>query len=113
MAAAAHNPAFARKVGIPQKVAKDFNQADQGTAMLSNAMKGYAKGGDVRQASYATGGPVLGRTVSFAKIKDEFREDTPTDTDDKNYGKSGPGAGKGQTKPPAVASKSSKDKVSG
>lgn len=28
MAAAAHNPAFARKVGIPVKVAKEFNRAD-------------------------------------------------------------------------------------
>lgn len=28
MAAAAHDPAFAKKVGIPQKVAKDFNKAD-------------------------------------------------------------------------------------
>ena len=28
MAAAAHNPAFAKKVGIPTKVAKDFNKAD-------------------------------------------------------------------------------------
>jgi hypothetical protein len=39
MAAAAHNPAFAKKVGIPQSVAKDFNQADKGTKQLSNAMK--------------------------------------------------------------------------
>jgi len=30
MAAAAHNPAFAKKVGIPTKVAKEFNQADKG-----------------------------------------------------------------------------------
>lgn len=29
MAAAAHNPEFARKVGIPQPVAKEFNQADK------------------------------------------------------------------------------------
>ncbi len=29
MAAAAHNPAFAAKVGIPQKVARDFNEADK------------------------------------------------------------------------------------
>lgn len=29
MAAAAHNPEFAAKVGIPQKVAKEFNRADQ------------------------------------------------------------------------------------
>lgn len=28
MAAAAHNPAFAKKVGIPVAVAKEFNQAD-------------------------------------------------------------------------------------
>jgi hypothetical protein len=28
MAAAAHNPAFAKKMGIPQNVAKEFNQAD-------------------------------------------------------------------------------------
>jgi len=29
MAAAAHDPKFAKKVGIPQKVARDFNKADQ------------------------------------------------------------------------------------
>jgi len=40
MAAAAHNPAFAKKVGIPQTVATDFNQADKGSRLLSNAMKG-------------------------------------------------------------------------
>jgi hypothetical protein len=28
MAAAAHNPAFAKKVGIPVAVAKEFNRAD-------------------------------------------------------------------------------------
>ncbi len=33
MAAAAHNPSFARKVGIPVSVAKDFNNADQGKHM--------------------------------------------------------------------------------
>ena len=32
MAAAAHNPAFAKKVGIPTKVAKEFNSADKGRA---------------------------------------------------------------------------------
>ncbi len=34
MAAAAHNPTFAKKVGIPPKVAKDFNQADAKTGIL-------------------------------------------------------------------------------
>lgn len=28
MAAAAHNPKFAKKAGIPTKVAKEFNRAD-------------------------------------------------------------------------------------
>lgn len=32
MAAAAHDPAFAKKVGVPQSVAKDFNRADKGLA---------------------------------------------------------------------------------
>jgi hypothetical protein len=39
MAAASHNPDFAKKAGIPQSVAKDFNQADAGTEQLSDAMK--------------------------------------------------------------------------
>jgi hypothetical protein len=30
MAAAAHNPSFAKKLGIPVSVAKEFNQADKG-----------------------------------------------------------------------------------
>ena len=34
MAAAAHNPSFAKKVGIPQKVAKEFNRADKGTGKI-------------------------------------------------------------------------------
>ena len=30
MAAVAHNPAFAKKAGVPQSVGKDFNEADRG-----------------------------------------------------------------------------------
>lgn len=37
MAAAAHNPAFAKKLGIPQTVAKEFNAADTGTKLLRKA----------------------------------------------------------------------------
>jgi hypothetical protein len=39
MAAAAHDPKFANKLGIKQSLAKDFNQADKGTKQLSMAMK--------------------------------------------------------------------------
>jgi len=42
MAAAAHDPAFAKRVGIPQSVAKDFNQADKGKK-LAEAMKRLPK----------------------------------------------------------------------
>ena len=38
MAAAAHNPAFAKKVGIPVSVAKEFNQADKGKKFGSGGM---------------------------------------------------------------------------
>lgn len=39
MAAAAHNPQFAKKVGIDQSVAKDFNREDAGSARLKKAMQ--------------------------------------------------------------------------
>lgn len=39
MAAVAHNPAFAKKVGIPQSVGKDFNEADKG--------KTFKRGGEM------------------------------------------------------------------
>ena len=35
MAAAAHNPAFAKKVGMKQSVAKEFNRADKGKNIKS------------------------------------------------------------------------------
>ncbi len=33
MAAAAHDPKFAKKVGVPVKVAREFNKADAGTGI--------------------------------------------------------------------------------
>ena len=41
MAAVAHNPAFAKRVGIPQSVGKDFNEADK------MKRKKFDEGGDV------------------------------------------------------------------
>ena len=43
MAAAAHNPKFAKKAGIPVSVAKEFNAADKG--------KKFKSGGDVADKS--------------------------------------------------------------
>ncbi len=38
MAAIAHSPSFAKKVGVPQSVGKDFNDADKGNKMKANPM---------------------------------------------------------------------------
>jgi hypothetical protein len=39
MRAAAHDPSFAKKLGIPQKVAREFVQADKGPNPKGNDMK--------------------------------------------------------------------------
>lgn len=47
MAAAAHSPEFAKKAGVKQSVAREFNLADQRTAAMNkivakrNRKKGY------------------------------------------------------------------------
>jgi len=38
MAAAAHNPAFAKKVGVPVSVAQEFNKADKGKKFKEGGM---------------------------------------------------------------------------
>jgi hypothetical protein len=51
MAAVAHNPAFAKKAGVPQSVGKEFNKADKG--------KTFKEGGDMKKMNmggYADGG---------------------------------------------------------
>lgn len=40
MAAVAHSPAFAKKVGVPQSVGAEFNQADKG--------RKFSKGGEMK-----------------------------------------------------------------
>lgn len=46
-AAVAHNRQFAKRAGVSQTLGKEWNQADKGSAMLSNAMRHRAKGGRV------------------------------------------------------------------
>ena len=48
MAAIAHNPSFAKKVGVSQSVGKDFSAADKG--------KTFNKGGIMKKRKFATGG---------------------------------------------------------
>jgi hypothetical protein len=42
MAAAAHDPAFAKRAGVPQSVAKEFNAADKDGRMQKQAMQAKA-----------------------------------------------------------------------
>src|SRR5215475_8330245 len=69
--------------------------AAQGGAMEGVKM---TKGEKPRVASYAQGGPVLGREKDFMKMKDEFRDPdhfNPAADEDQKYGKSGIGKGDG------------------
>ena len=61
MAAIAHNPAFAKKVGIPQSVGKDFDDADKG--------KKFGSGGRTRPDAQKVNKPKTehGKSAFFNK----------------------------------------------
>ena len=54
MDAAAHNPAFAKKVGVPVKVAKEFSKASKGQT--------FKEGGDMKESK-----AMMKKEVSFMK----------------------------------------------
>jgi len=56
MAAVAHNPKFAKKVGIPQSVGKEFNKADKG--------KQFKRGGEMAESK-----KMVKKEVAFMKAK--------------------------------------------
>jgi hypothetical protein len=56
MRAIAHSPSFAKKVGVPQSVGKEFSKADKG--------KTFAKGGDMKESK-----AMVKKEVSFMKEK--------------------------------------------
>jgi hypothetical protein len=56
MEAVAHSPAFAKKVGVPQSVGKDFSNADKGRKFskggdMATKMMGMKKGGMKKMAA--------------------------------------------------------------
>ncbi len=71
MAAAAHNPAFAKRVGIDAGVAKEFNKADTGTKQLSNAMKEEVKKSQVPAVQRKAAQPQGDWRVSMRDIEQE------------------------------------------
>lgn len=60
MAAVAHNPAFAKKVGISQSVGKDFNQADKG--------RKFSKGGTMKHDDIKQDMPMM-KKVAKKEVK--------------------------------------------
>ena len=56
MEAIAHSPSFAKKVGVPQSVGKDFSTADKG--------RKFSKGGDMAESK-----KMVGKEVAFMKKK--------------------------------------------
>jgi len=54
MNAVAHSPAFAKKVGVPQSVGKDFSTADKG--------RKFKEGGDMKESK-----AMMKKEVSFMK----------------------------------------------
>ena len=63
MAAAAHDPKFAKKLGIKQSIAKEFNKADTGTKQLSNAMKHKKNKGQMETQTMNPSYPFAGKAV--------------------------------------------------
>jgi hypothetical protein len=82
MNAVAHNPAFAKKVGVPQSVGQDFSNADKGRT--------FSKGGDMK-TGYAGGGMAMvkkggkmvpsfaadnkGKMAKGGMVKDDMKQD--------------------------------------
>jgi len=77
MAAIAHSPSFAKKVGVSQSVGKDFNAADKG--------KTFNKGGMMKKRRFGDGGatgsfePREGETRGGAKTGMASKYKMPTD----------------------------------
>ena len=72
MAAVANNPSFAKKVGVPQSVGKEFNQADKS--------RKFSKGGDTMASKMNPGfmammakkkgaGKMAGGGMAMGKVK--------------------------------------------
>ena len=62
MDAAAHNPAFAKKVGVPVKVAKEFSKASKGQT--------FQKGGEIMATEKKVKTTPMGKVKTAAPSRD-------------------------------------------
>jgi len=66
MAAVAHNPSFAKKVGIPTKVGKEFAKADEGKTFKGGGRIAEGSGEKMRRVG-SKGAPTAGDFKQSAK----------------------------------------------
>ena len=62
MEAVAHNPAFAKKAGVPQSVGKEFSNADKG--------RKFSKGGDIMATEKKVPTTPMGKVRTAAPSRD-------------------------------------------
>lgn len=67
MAAIAHNPTFARKVGVSQSIGREFNTADTGTKMLSGPKPPSVPKPRPKLPTFADGGAARLRALQVAR----------------------------------------------
>jgi hypothetical protein len=83
MDAAAHNPAFAKKVGIPSKVAKDFSEASIGMKFKKDGAESQAQRQSVNspktnhgdQSLFSKGGKTMAKSDSKEDMKMDKKQD--------------------------------------
>jgi hypothetical protein len=74
MEAIAHSPLFAKKVGVPMSVGKDFSKADKG--------RKFSKGGDMKKMNmggYAGGGKMAKGGMAKSDMKEDMKMDKSQD----------------------------------
>ena len=81
MEAVAHNPAFAKKVGIPQKVGEDFATADKG--------RKFSKGGDMKAKMSMKAFEKSSKDVEKKGVKEGSKKDMMMDKGMMGYKKGG------------------------
>jgi len=80
MAAIANSPAFAKKVGVPQSVGKDFTTADKGRKFskggdtMATKMMGMKKGGMKKMAAGGMAASSMGKVRTAAPSRDGLAE---------------------------------------
>jgi len=107
MAAVAHSPAFAKKVGVPQSVGQDFNKADKGRKFSQGGPMAMDKA-DIKQDK-----AIVKKAIKMHD-KQEHKGGKGTDLSKlKKGGMAASGMGKVKTAAPSINGVATKGKTKG